>query len=320
MLLQLMDKISLRQKKLLFWVSLPVVVLAIAASVYKTFVLPKLGYKQGLLFIDKYPVEFTWGGNQSPEEIECLEVNYPSEIEMDGSKTIKLSILRMTTERLVSRYKDKNPEVKEVHTESDDMFTGPFEHEGMMIRINPLTPLELTSPLKDAFGQEYKAVANAELITTAFDSKSDIPPGEGQSLELPEVTWKWVVSPKQPNTQSLFITILLEWKNKNNGDLKQHRIRTDNFNIEVYKPFLTTGQVNIAALLVGLIGSGLSFPWLYDRYKERKNRRPLRVIGYVQSQEHNEATRSKQSNVHRVWLLLLSRLKELKLRRGSKSK
>lgn len=319
MLLQLMNKISSRQKKLLFWFSFPVVALAITVSSIKTFVYPNLGYKQGLVLLGTGSTELTIVGTDSSKEIECIEIDYPAEIEMDSSKTIRLSLLRMSVERLVSRYKDRKPEIKKAHDVPEGTFTVPFEDENKMIRIGPLLQSELSFPLKDAYGQEYKAEAKAALITTAFDSKSDIPPEEAQSLEPAEVTWQWAITPKQVNTQSLFITILLEWKNKNDGELIQRRIRTDNFDIRAYKPFLTTGQVNLAAILVGLIGSGLSFPWLYDRYKERKNRRPPHNIGYVRPREGGEASQSNLPNVKRGWFLR-SRLVKSKLRRDLKSK
>jgi hypothetical protein len=208
-----------------------------------------------------------------------LEVSYPKEMDLEGTATVKLSIIRTSEEISVAR----------------------VETEGRIFETTlPNVPKPTGTPgvpLKDAFGPDYEAKAKAKLVASTADVRGD---DEFQSLEPQEVRWQWYITPKQDKDESFFITMLVEWKHKNSDRKIERRIRTEDLTIEVNNSILDFGKFDPTTLIIGLIGSGLSFPWLYERYKEwrdKRNQKPRQPVGFVAPSSDSQAASLKKKNL-----------------------
>ena len=179
-----------------------------------------------------------------------VEAEWPVRIETERSSTIRVSLIR-GTEGLV-------PTV---------------EIQGNTAPLSTPIPLgTVEAELRNAFGNEYEADAIARLEGTSFDIQLASP--EVQSLEEPRVSWLWNIRSDDPGPQSIDGYIEIEWKPVDGvGRSEKRQIWSFHLDIEVVQPGLFRGQVNVLSLVSGVIGSGLSIPWLYEVYNKRRTRR-----------------------------------------------
>jgi hypothetical protein len=127
-------------------------------------------------------------------------------------------------------------------------------------------------PVERAFGPEYRASAVANLVGAAFDV--DPLTTEYQSLEQPRITWKWNVVPKKAGPQVVNACIKVRWEPiGGDGQIREREIWDEELEIVVGEPWIATPQLNIVSLVSGLLGSGLSMPWLYERIRKAREKR-----------------------------------------------
>lgn len=129
--------------------------------------------------------------------------------------------------------------------------------------------------LRSAFGNEYEPYATARLEGTSFDIELASP--EVQSLSEPRLSWIWNISSEDPGPQSIDGYIEIEWKPVDGAKRSEKRqVWSFHLDIEVVQPLFVRGQVNVLSLVSGVIGSGLSLPWLYDAYNRRRSQQRRR--------------------------------------------
>jgi hypothetical protein len=122
--------------------------------------------------------------------------------------------------------------------------------------------------IDSAFGPNLAAFA-----IPAFDTMiGHTPPQpEPQRFDGSRIDWKWNVVPTSSGRQSIIMSITIEWR-RDDGTVHSRRKIWDPpqpIAIEVVQPFITMGQLSISSLLTGVLGSGLSLPFLYGILKER---------------------------------------------------
>jgi len=125
--------------------------------------------------------------------------------------------------------------------------------------------------LPEAFGKDYRARARAVLDVTEFNRKPESQ--EYRELKDRRLDWRWSVSSNSPGSQLLLLAIDVEWTpTSGTGAAITERVWTANLQIEVTKPFISLGQLQIGTIFGGVIGSGLSVPFLYGFLKERRKK------------------------------------------------
>ena len=190
-------------------------------------------------------------GDPAPPVLAVIEAEWPTRMEVNQSDSI-----RVTLSRVAPGYRAV-PQVAGNQTAL-------------------ATPLPVGTPgvaLERAFGPAYDASAQANLAAIAFDLR---PLDEAeQALEPSVVTWEWNVIPRNAGDQVVNVSVEGHWKPKGGGAAVQRQLWRARLSTEVAQPLVATGQISLLSIVAGFAGSGLSVPWLYERYKERRPR-PLR--------------------------------------------
>jgi hypothetical protein len=137
--------------------------------------------------------------------------------------------------------------------------------------LGTLVPLGTAGPIEEARGEGYLARATANLDAAAFN----VAPGEqpSRSVPSPRLDWQWSISSEQEGRQLLVVSIDVEWTPIAGGGAPfSERVWSQVIEIEVTKPFIALGSLQLATLFSGFIGSGLSIPFIYGLIKERQAR------------------------------------------------
>jgi hypothetical protein len=180
-----------------------------------------------------------------------IEAEWPKKMEIDRSDSVRISLVRTTEQVFV-------PTVEIVgHT---------------VIVASPMPVGTPAAPIAMAFGPEYEALANATLKGAAFECEPL--QTEDQSIDQPRITWEWNIIPKKPGQQIVNANIEIKWKPIGSKESTiQRTVWRYRLDILVQKPLIATGQLNVLSLAGGFVGSVLSIPWLYERVKERREKR-----------------------------------------------
>jgi hypothetical protein len=132
------------------------------------------------------------------------------------------------------------------------------------------TPLPVGTPGRTPaqdFGTEYVATATASLGADGFDPTL-VGPDE---QPLDQATWTWSISPEHEGHQTIYLEIDVQW-----APLARGQTRTwdseYSLDIAVEKPLLTVGQIDLSSVLIGMLGSGLSIPWLAEQIAARRRK------------------------------------------------
>ncbi len=180
-----------------------------------------------------------------PAPTVAVEAEWPPRMEVDRSDSIRVS--------LVNQFGKLVPTVEVPgHTAVAD------------------TPFPFSTPgvsIGEAYGSEYDAVVVARLAGTAFDIERATAE-EYAWVEQSRVTWEWNIIPKIPGEQIVNATIEVRWKRRDTGQVIEQAIWRSRLEIVVEKPWLTTGQISLFTVISGVVGSGLSIPWVYERIQE----------------------------------------------------
>jgi hypothetical protein len=183
-----------------------------------------------------------------------IEAEWPKRLEVGRSDTIRISLIRVSDKTYVPTIEVAG------HTAS------------VSTAINIGTP-GVSAPA--AMGTEYEAFAIAYLAAPAF--KVSLASSESQPLDQPRLDWTWSILSDQANPQVITVTIEVQWKAKDGSNVPIQRMlwrSSPPLDVDVYRPLVTIGQLSVFTLLSGLIGSGLSMPFLYGIVKERDKKTP----------------------------------------------
>jgi hypothetical protein len=179
-----------------------------------------------------------------------IEVEYPPKMNKGDSYTIRLSLISVKEEICT-------PVVEPRYT------------------IEVATPKPEGTPgvpLEKRFGEQYNLVrASAKMTTVGFEFKLHDP--ETQPVD-DEVHWRWGITPKESGEKEVILSLFAHWKGPSPPEITRQIWSTDPpLKISVQEPWLTKGQINILVILSSFLGSALDIPWLYERWKEHRERR-----------------------------------------------
>jgi hypothetical protein len=186
----------------------------------------------------------------SPVPKEVIEVEWPSKMELNASDWISILLNRTNIGSV-------NIPAKTSHTTIMN------------------TPIPIGTPsgnMAFAFGPNYKGFGVMNLAAVAFDKEPVTV--ESQPLDQPRIIWQWNIVPKQPGSHIVNLILEAHWKINEEGEtIAQRQIWQSQLDILVEKPFIDVGQLNIASLLSIFVGSALSFPWIYGKIEELREKR-----------------------------------------------
>lgn len=186
----------------------------------------------------------------SPVPTLAVEAEWPSRMGLDRSDSIRISLVNQSGKLIPT------VEVPGHTAVADTPF--PFSTPGV--------------PIGDAYGAEYDAFVIARLAGTAFDIELATAE-EYQWVGQSRVTWEWNIIPKIPGEQIMNATIEVKWKRRDTGQTIEQPIWRSRLEVVVEKPWLTVGQISLFTVISGVLGSGLSIPWVYERVQDwRKGR------------------------------------------------
>lgn len=189
-----------------------------------------------------------------PEPLLVIEAEWPKRLEVGRSDTIRISLIRV----------------------SDKAYFPTIEVAGHTASVS--TAINIGTPgvsAAEAMGPDYEAFAIVYLAAPAFNVS--LASSELQPLDQPRLDWTWNILSDQANPQVISVTIEVQWKAKDGSGVPIQRVlwrSSPPLDIDVYRPLVTTGQLNLFTLLSGSIGSGLSIPFLYGVLKERGKKTP----------------------------------------------
>jgi len=184
-----------------------------------------------------------------------IEAEWPEKMEVDRSDSIRVSLVCTT----------------------DQVFTPTSEIAGHAVLAGSPVPVGGTpeAPIQRAFG-EYEAFAKANLYASVFEVSP--PETKYQSLEQPRTKWdwNWSIVPKESDWQSVIVNMEVQWEppfGSNGQPIPPREIWCEQLDIYVKEPLVTMDQISVGSLLSGFIGSALTFPWLCERIKEKREKR-----------------------------------------------
>ena len=107
-------------------------------------------------------------------------------------------------------------------------------------------------------------MAKLTIGETTFDVTGPMP-RERQSLDRPEITWTWNITPKQPGEHVANLLVEVEWEpiNESGQRPEPYTIWAPDLIINVAEPpLIVRGQLNLLGLRGTIIGGALN-PALY---------------------------------------------------------
>jgi hypothetical protein len=154
----------------------------------------------------------------------------------------------------------------------NDILTQVIETPGNTVVVGTPRPIGTPGPLEKARGPRYEGQARAQLDAAQFEKDPEVQPL--QRLDSPILDWSWSITPKSQGKHTVIVSIQIEWTPADAaGQPIIDRIFSHNLEIEVTKPFLSYGELQIGTLLTGFLGSVLSAPFFYQIWKELKEKR-----------------------------------------------
>lgn len=184
----------------------------------------------------------------TPETRTVVEVEWPARMEVNRSDTIRITMVRT----------------------AEDTYTATVEVEEHAAVVETPIPVGTPgAPVGEAFGPQYRAFATASLTGTTFDI-SPATAIQRQPLDRDRITWEWNITTDKPGSQVLNAEIIVDWEpiGEEGETIEPQQVWSTRLEIPVNKPFIATGQLSILSLAGSFLGSGLSIPWMYDRFKE----------------------------------------------------
>lgn len=114
----------------------------------------------------------------------------------------------------------------------------------------------------------YRVLAIARIGAASFECILTSP--EEQEIDKPRIDWIWNCKSDKVGSHYINLSLSILWKSIDGKPIGEHQIWHNQFRIEVFEPWITKGQLSIASLISGFLGTILSASWLYERFKEAK--------------------------------------------------
>ncbi len=163
-----------------------------------------------------------------------------------------------------------------------------IEQKGQDSKASQVSPVTLP---KDLIGKTIDVYARAKF--TANEYKINLATPEWQQLNKPEAKWVWDISPLKQGNHPFSITLGIAYRVKDTGEifarglslgkvfaegtsdrnLEGELIFEEGYEVKVYSSWITKDSLNLGSVLTGVVGAGLTIPFLFERYKEFKKRR-----------------------------------------------
>jgi hypothetical protein len=127
--------------------------------------------------------------------------------------------------------------------------------------------------LARAQGPGYAARARATLDAIEFSKQPDTQ--EFKAVSDRRLEWQWSVSSKSQGTQLVLLGLDVEWvRTAESGEVIRETVWSAAMEIEITRPFISLGQLQVATFVTGFVSSGLTIPFLYGLLKEHRSRKP----------------------------------------------
>lgn len=117
----------------------------------------------------------------------------------------------------------------------------------------------------------YRALAIARIGAAAFDCILTSP--ETQEVDQPRIDWIWNCRSDKVGSHYINLSLSVLWESIDGKSIGERQIWHDQFRIEVFEPWITKGQLSVAGLISGFLGTILSASWLYERFAKMKMRK-----------------------------------------------
>lgn len=189
----------------------------------------------------------------TPTPARMIKVEYPPKMEIGRSYHINLSLVK------------------------GGIYTPTVEKEYTVKVATPEPVGTPGAPLEKQFGDKYVVVAAiAKMTAINFDYKLVDEEEEAKSI-TDKVDWKWIIKPKPEaeGDQEIGLTLYVCWEpiSPEFPEIPEKKIWSTTLKMSVQESWFTIGQINILGTLGSLVGPALTIPWLYDRWKERQEKK-----------------------------------------------
>jgi hypothetical protein len=182
---------------------------------------------------------------QPPQTQTVIEVEWPVQMEINRADSVRIALIRI----------------------SEGVYVPTVEVGGNVVEAATPIPVGTPgAPIEEAFGSSYYAYATASLVGTTFDIKRASL--ERRSLAQDRIVWEWNLTPTAKGPQALNANIVIEWEPDDGGATIERQIWQARLDTEVKKRFLPTQNVGLVTAISGVIGSGFSIPWIFDRLQD----------------------------------------------------
>lgn len=204
-----------------------------------------------------------------PSRRSVIEVEWPVQMEIDRADTVRIELIRI----------------------SEGVYVPTAEVAGNTIEAATPIPVGTPgAPIEEAFGVSYHAYATASLVGTTFDiERASL---ERRSLTQDRIVWEWNLTPTTKGTQALNANIVIEWEPDDGGATIERQIWQARLETEVKKRLIPTPQVGLVTAISGIVGSGFSIPWIFDRLQDF-------VFGRIQDWLYDRAKAGVQRRAER---------------------
>jgi hypothetical protein len=150
----------------------------------------------------------------------------------------------------------------------------------VQIAIGTLEPEGTPGPLITWKGEGYVTKAYAELGAAGWTTSPahDEPP-RVQNISEGGNHWHWSIRSDSPGEQIITVILWVHWM-KEGETSEPEDVWTVDIPIKVTEPFIAFGTLQVATVLCGLVGSGLSLPllWRFSRDQLHIERSQITIV------------------------------------------
>jgi hypothetical protein len=123
--------------------------------------------------------------------------------------------------------------------------------------------------INEAFGAGYEVL----LVPTLLSANMTREPTEvrARSLDESPIYWDWSISWSSAGLKTINVSMEIQRRKDGTGqpDSRELWHPPQPLQVQVTEPWFSIKDLRLSALLSGFAGSGLTFPFLYELYKER---------------------------------------------------
>lgn len=237
---------------------------------------------------------------EQPVELDSIEITWPKEMEINNSGSVILVIQPRPKTPMVDNLGSRAQSLPASTPSSSTPASGPSSTNRPGYRSATTSGLSVPTPKRDNVTSRLEEVyLRPKLAANNFTVTLNTP--ETQLLGSSKVEWRWNISPKQIGSQVInsslgvhFIGLSSRREDSIYVESRTATIWLEELQINIYKNWFTKDSFSIGSLIAGIVGTGLSVPWLYDRLKERhekKKRNSVKIIGFIRNEDEERSGR-----------------------------